>query len=96
MEVSTKERLTGALLVLLALVIVVPELLPGRHAGTAGTPAAQNPEDGAPLQTYNVRLDTAAPPAVAAQDAPAATAEAEPAEAMPDNVVRMERTQPFQ
>jgi DedD protein len=73
-EVSTKERLTGALLVLLALVIVVPELLPGRHAGPAGTPAAQNPEDGAPLQTYNVRLDTAAPQPAAAQDVPAATA----------------------
>lgn len=74
METSSKERLTGALLVVLALVILAPELLSGRRAAERGTPPAQNPEEGAPLQTYEVQLDgSKALPAMPA-DVPAAAA----------------------
>jgi cell division septation protein DedD len=72
-ESSTKERLTGALLVVLALVVVAPGLFSGRQPAGRGTPPAQNPEDGAPLQTYNVQLDASSAPA-APRDVPAATA----------------------
>jgi DedD protein len=56
-EVSTKERLTGALLVVLALIFIAPELLTGRRAPDRGTQPAQNPEDGPPLQTYSIELE---------------------------------------
>jgi DedD protein len=59
METSTKERLTGALLVVLAVVIVAPELLSGRRAGSSGPQPAQDPEAGAPLQTFDGPLDAA-------------------------------------
>ncbi len=76
MDTSSKERLTGALLVVLALVILAPELLSGRRAAERGTPPAQNPEEGAPLQTYEVQLDGSKPlPAVPADVPPAAAAE---------------------
>jgi DedD protein len=58
-DVSTKERMTGALIVVLALVIIAPEMLSGRRAPEQGTPPAQNPEDGAPLQAYSFQLDPA-------------------------------------
>jgi cell division septation protein DedD len=75
-EVSTKERLTGALIVVLALVIVAPEMLSGRRAAEQGTPPAQNPEDGAPLQAYRFQLDPANGGAVNGREvAPAAAAE---------------------
>ena len=74
MEVSTKERLTGALIVVLALVVVVPNCCPAAAARDQGTPPAQNPEDGAPLQTYNVQLDAPDAGAVAARDVPPAAA----------------------
>lgn len=76
MEVSTKERLTGALIVVLALIIVAPEMLSGRRAPEQGTPPAQNPEDGAPLQAYRFQLDPAnGGPVNAREVAPAAAAE---------------------
>jgi cell division septation protein DedD len=74
METSSKERLTGALLVVLALVILAPELLSGRRAAERGTPPAQNPEEGAPLQTYEVQLDGSRSSSAASRDVPAATA----------------------
>ncbi len=74
METSTKERLTGALLVVLALVVVVPELLSGRRPTHTGDLPAQNPEEGAPLQTYNVQLNAPDTGAAAPRDVPAAAA----------------------
>lgn len=74
METSSKERLTGALLVVLALVILAPELLSGRRAAERGTPPAQNPEEGAPLQTYEVQLDGSRSLPAAPRDVPAAAA----------------------
>lgn len=74
METSSKERLTGALLVVLALVILAPELLSGRRAAERGTPPAQNPEEGAPLQTYEVQLDGSGSLPATPRDVPAATA----------------------
>lgn len=75
-ETSAKERLTGALLVVLALVVVVPELLSGRRLPRSGDLPAQNPEDGAPLQTYNVQLDAPDTGAAATRDVtPAAAAQ---------------------
>src|SRR5690348_2863450 len=74
METSSKERLTGALLVVLALVILAPELLSGRRAAERGTPPAQNPEEGAPLQTYEVQLDGSKALPVMPRDVPAAAA----------------------
>lgn len=74
MEVSTKERLTGALIVVLALIVIAPEMLSGRRAPVHGTPPAQNPEDGAPLQTYSIQLDTSTAAPVAERDVPAAAA----------------------
>jgi DedD protein len=77
METASKERLTGALLVVLAVVIVVPELLQwGRGDTRRATPQAQNPEDGAPLQTYDIPLNgSSSVPAVPRSLPAAATAE---------------------
>jgi cell division septation protein DedD len=74
METSSKERLTGALLVVLALVILAPELLSGRRAAERGTPPAQDPEEGAPLQTYEARLDGSKPLPATSGDVPAPAA----------------------
>lgn len=76
METSSKERLTGALLVVLALVILAPELLSGRRAAERSTPPAQNPEEGAPLQTYEVQLDGSRILPATPRDVPAAAAAA--------------------
>lgn len=74
METSTRERLTGALLVLLAVVVVAPEIFSGRRTAGQGTPPAQNPEEGAPLQTFNVQLDAASAPETPRDVPPAAAA----------------------
>jgi DedD protein len=73
-EVSTKERLTGALIVVLAIIVVAPELLSGRHEPAQGTAPAQNPEDGAPLQTFSVQLDASGMAPPASREIPAAAA----------------------
>jgi DedD protein len=60
-ENRTKERLTGALILVALLVILVPELLSGRaprHGGDA-VPEARPATEGPPLRTYT--LDLAAP-----------------------------------
>ncbi|HTQ35755.1 MAG TPA: SPOR domain-containing protein [Steroidobacteraceae bacterium] len=75
MEASTRERLTGALLLVVAVVIVAPEVLSGHHPAAQGTPLAQNPEDGAPLQTYDVQLDAARTVRPASAEAPEAAAQ---------------------
>jgi DedD protein len=65
-----KERLTGAAILVVVVVLLVPEMFRGRPAGGAEHGAA-GPE-GAPVRTYNIDLrDSPAtlPPAVAAQPA---------------------------
>ena len=56
---SVKERLTGALILIVALVIVVPELFSGRPAQRPATeaPDAQSADAGAPLRSYTMDLD---------------------------------------
>ena len=57
MEGPVKERLTGALILIAALVIVVPEMLSGPDA--ARSPPADS-EAGPPVRTYQLQLDTPA------------------------------------
>lgn len=56
MEGPVKERLTGALILIAALIIVVPEMLsgPDRNQPVSGDDA----EAGPPLRTYQLQLDT--------------------------------------
>ena len=68
MQEQLKERLTGAAILVVIVVLLVPEMFRGRPAGGAERGAA-GPE-GAPVRTYNIDLrDSAAtlPPAVTAQ-----------------------------
>lgn len=74
METESKERLTGALLVVLAVVVVVPQLLSGGGDVRRATPQVQNPEDGAPLQTYDIPLDGSSSVPAVPRDLPAAAA----------------------
>jgi cell division septation protein DedD len=55
---SVKERLTGALILIVALVIIVPELFSGRPEQRPATdaPAAQSADAGAPLRSYTMDL----------------------------------------
>jgi cell division septation protein DedD len=65
-----KERLTGAAILVVVVVLLVPEMFRGRPAGGAEHGAA-GPE-GAPVRTYNIDLrdsPAAQPPAVTAQPA---------------------------
>jgi DedD protein len=76
-ETSVKERLTGAIILVAALVILVPEMLSGprQKPVAAGEPTAG--EAGPPLRTYNMVLDepTATAPAAQATLTPAAPVE---------------------
>lgn len=83
-DASVKERLTGALIFVAAVVIVVPEMLsgPGRHA-TSVESAVGAAEEAAPMRTYSVPVSGEAPPGTAAA-LPAVTApEPVAAESMP-------------
>lgn len=62
-ETRVKERLTGALILVAALVILVPEIFSGRRVGeTSGEPPpAAPPTDGPPLRTYTAELTATAP-----------------------------------
>jgi DedD protein len=55
---SVKERLTGALILIVALVIVVPELFSGRpeQRPTTVAPDAQSADAGPPLRSYTMDL----------------------------------------
>lgn len=77
MQASTKERLTGALLLVLALVILVPELLSGSRRPLRGTPPAQDPAEGAPVHTYEMVLDPNAASGPGPRDVPAPQVAAE-------------------
>jgi DedD protein len=75
-----KERLTGAAILVVIVVLLVPEMFRGRAGGGAERGAA-GPE-GAPVRTYNIDLrdsPAALPPAVAVQPAVAAQPAAAPA-----------------
>jgi DedD protein len=68
-----KERLTGAAILVVIVVLLVPEMFRGRPAGGAEHSGAG--PDGAPVRTYNIDLrdsPAALPPAVASQPAVAA------------------------
>lgn len=70
MENATKERLTGALILVAALVILVPEMLSGPGGQRrADAPPAQDPAAGPPLRTYDMVLE----PAAGAKPAPQET-----------------------
>ena len=58
MEGPVKERLTGALILIAALVIVVPEMLSGPDAPSPSSSA--DTDAGPPLRTYELQLDTPA------------------------------------
>jgi DedD protein len=81
-ESRIKERLTGALILVAALVILVPEIFSGRHVAgrVQANPPAAPASDGPPLRTYTAELDAAAPPPLAQAAAPGAESapEAEP------------------
>jgi DedD protein len=53
-----KERLTGAIILIVAVVIVVPELFSGKSGklATTGAPDAQPAEEGPPLRSYTMDL----------------------------------------
>jgi DedD protein len=80
-EGPVKERLTGALILVAALVVVVPEMLSGPDAKPAKGEAApaQAADAGPPLRTYSLVLDSAADvrPAAQATLTPQAPAAAE-------------------
>jgi len=91
-EGPVKERLTGALILIAALVIVVPEMLSGPD--DARPSAGAQGEAGPPLRTYQLQLDTPAaarnedqsalsPQSAPVQPVPAQPAPAEPAAAAP-------------
>lgn len=57
METSVKERLTGALILVAALVVLVPEMLSGPRDRTGESAQPTAGEAGPPLRTYNLVLD---------------------------------------
>ena len=67
MEGSVKEQLTGALIVVAALVIIVPEMFSGPKTEPAAAMApADAAEAGPPLRTYSIALNEAGQPRAAA------------------------------
>jgi DedD protein len=68
-EGPVKERLTGAVILLAALVVIVSEMLsgPGSKPAVSAAPPAQSAEAGAPLRTYSMDLRESAPTDATAQ-----------------------------
>ncbi|MET0291514.1 MAG: SPOR domain-containing protein [Steroidobacteraceae bacterium] len=68
MESRIKERLTGALILVAALVVLVPEIFSGRRGSEKAetAPVAAPALDAPPLRTYTSEPDAAAPPLVQA------------------------------
>ncbi|MEO8316347.1 MAG: SPOR domain-containing protein [Pseudomonadota bacterium] len=63
MEGSVKERLTGALIVVAALVIILSEMFSGPEAPSPGAAAVSLPADaGPPVRTYSMTLDDSGQP----------------------------------
>jgi cell division protein FtsN len=79
---TVKERLTGALILIVALVIIVPELFSGRPEQRAPSvaPDAQSADAGPPLRSYTMDLGAGQTPAKAPEPVAAA---APPAQAVP-------------
>ncbi|MEP7312780.1 MAG: hypothetical protein ABI859_09365, partial [Pseudomonadota bacterium] len=71
MDNRIKERLTGALLLVAALVIVVPEMLsgPAKKTVAGDAPAARPATEGPPLRSYTLDLDAPADKSPAGQSA---------------------------
>jgi DedD protein len=68
-ENVTKERLTGALILVAALVILVPEMLSGPDSDhAAATTSTQDPAAGPPLRTYDMLLEPSSGAQPAAQE----------------------------
>ena len=70
MEASVKERLTGAVIFVAAVIVIVPEMFSGPEPQAAGPAPAQSAEAGPPLRTFSMALNDsgetrAAPVAVA-------------------------------
>jgi DedD protein len=67
-ETRIKERLTGALILVAALVILVPEIFSGRRLNEPGrepSPAAPPASEGPPLRSYTTEVDAAGLPSIA-------------------------------
>jgi cell division septation protein DedD len=70
-ETRTKERLTGALILVALLVVLIPELLSGRKAGggAGDVPDARPASEGPPLRSYTLDLGAPAEAQLADQSA---------------------------
>lgn len=74
---QAKERLTGAIILVVLVVLVVPELLTGpRRAAPSG---AASSVEGPPMRSYTIELGERAPAKPAQPQSPAATDAIEPA-----------------
>jgi DedD protein len=87
-ENRIKERLTGALILVAALVILVPEIFSGRHASepSKDAPPAAPASDGPPLRTYTADLQAPATQPLAQSPAPQGASQepaAEPSSPLP-------------
>lgn len=67
MERATKERLTGAVILVAALAILVPEMLSGPGDPAVNDEAGAVADTGPPLTTYDLAIDPAGAPAAARQ-----------------------------
>ncbi len=88
MQQHLKERLTGAAILVLVVVLLVPEMFRGRPG--AGSDSRAGAADGAPMRSYTIDLrdsPTARPPAVAPPDIASAAVLA-PADAIADSTVK--------
>ncbi len=77
MDSQFKQRLTGAVILVLLAVLLVPELLTGPQSRPAGPfSSATTPVDGAPLRSYDIDLSGSQSGGPSAAPAPAASATA--------------------
>jgi DedD protein len=86
MDSRVKERLTGAAILVAALVILIPEIFSGRRAGEKprDVPPAAPASEGPPLRTYTAEIDSrAAPATVAPKPAESAPPPAPPSPSSP-------------
>jgi DedD protein len=81
-ENRIKERLTGALILVAALVILVPEIFSGRHASepSKDAPPAAPASEGPPLRTYTADLQAPATQPLAQSPSTQAAPEEQPVE----------------
>lgn len=68
MDTQLKQRLTGAIILVVLAVLVVPELLTGPPQSTAMRPSSG---ESAPIRSYTIDLTGAAPPRVTREPGPA-------------------------